>query len=193
MTFQQELSSWLSPTPLTTSPAPEIGTKAPSTEKLPFPPKSGKPTIVTFLRHCGCPFAEKAFKSLREQASEYKDINFIAISHSSQDSTTKWLESVGGAQDVDVIVDSERSIYAKWGLGVSSAWHILHPFSMWNAYKLGKSEGIWNRPTESGNRWQTSGSWGVDDEGVVRWGGVSKTAGDILDFGEGAKVLEGEN
>ncbi|CZR54410.1 uncharacterized protein PAC_04294 [Phialocephala subalpina] len=192
MTFQQELNSWLSPTPLTTSPAPDIGSQAPSSEKLPFPPKNGNPTIIAFLRHCGCPVAEKTFKSLRDQASTHKDINFIAVSHSSQESTEKWLSALYGPGDIHVIVDFEREIYAKWGLGVSSAWHVLNPISMWNVFKLGKEEGIWNRPTESGNRWQTSGSWGVDEKGVVRWGGVAKSAADILDFGEGVKVLEGD-
>jgi len=149
MTFQQELSSWMSPTSLTLSPAPEIGSQAPSSEKLSFPPKNGKPTVVTFLRHCGCPFAEKAFLSLRDQASQYKDtINFIAFSHSSQESTDKWLSAVGGAGDVKVIVDFDRETYAEWGLGVSSVWHVLNPWNMWSAYKMAKREGIWNRPTE---------------------------------------------
>lgn len=59
-------------------------------------------------------------------------------------------------------------------------------------YALGKGEGIWNRPTESGSRWQTAGSWAVDGEGVVRWGGLSKSADDVPTFGESVKVLKGE-
>jgi hypothetical protein len=72
-------------------------------------------------------------------------------------------------------------------------WHVLNPWSMWNLYKMGKSEGIWNRPTESGTRWQTSGSWAVDGKGVVRWGGVAKAADDVSDFGDSMNVLEGGN
>lgn len=55
MTFQQELQSWLSPTALETSPIPQPGTRAPSTEALSFPLQEKKPAVVTFLRHCGCP------------------------------------------------------------------------------------------------------------------------------------------
>lgn len=66
---------------------------------------------------------------------------------------------------------------------------MLNPWSMWEVYKLRKSEGILNRPTESGSRWQTSGSWGVDGKGVVRWGGVARAADDIADFEEGVRVL----
>lgn len=76
-------------------------------------------------------------------------------------------------------------------MGTSSAWHVLNPWSFWELYKLGREEGIWNRPTESGFRWQVSGSWGVDGEGVVRWGGVNKSADDGGDFGEAVRVLEG--
>lgn len=101
------------------------------------------------------------------------------------------MASVGGEQDVTVIVDDGRELYAKYGLGVSSAWHVLNPWSMWNVFRLGQKEKIWNRPTESGTRWQTSGSWAVDKEGVVRWGGVGRSADDVPDFEEAVKAIEG--
>lgn len=63
---------------------------------------------------------------------------------------------------------------------------------MWSVYSLGKREGIWNRPTESGTRWQMAGSWAVDGEGVVRWGGVAKAADDVPDFKQAVVVLEGK-
>jgi hypothetical protein len=44
-----------------------------------------------------------------------------------------------------------------------------------NLNKLGKEEGIWNRPTESGNRWQTGGNYGVDKNGIVQWNGELMT------------------
>jgi hypothetical protein len=86
-------------------------------------------------------------------------------------------------------VDAERETYAAWGLGVSSFWHILNPWSMYSVYTLGKQENIWNRPTESGTRWQTSGAWAVDGDGVVKWGGVGQAASDIPEFGEALKKI----
>lgn len=74
---------------------------------------------------------------------------------------------------------------------MSSAWHVLNPWSMFSVYTLGKKEGIWNRPTESGNRWQTSGSFAVDGEGVVKWGGVAKAADDVPYFMEALMAVEG--
>ncbi len=116
-------------------------------------------------------------------------MNFIAISHSSEEATEKWIIAVGGEWDVNVIVDADRELYAKWGLGVGTAWHVLNPWSIYSVYRLGKKEKIWNRPTESGNRWQTSGSFAVDGKGIVRWGRVAKTADDIPDFNEALQAL----
>ena len=188
MTYQQELKSWLAPSPAPTSSPPSIGSNAPF---IPNVPTRHRPLIITFLRHCGCPFAEKTFLSLRSYASSYPHITFVAVSHSDEASTDKWLEAVGGAGQVQVIVDAERKIYGEWGLGISGFWHVLNPLGMWNAYKLVKEEGIWNRPTESGSRWQKSGTFAIDGTGIVRWGHVAPGADWIPDWEEAIKTVKG--
>ena len=187
MTYQQELKSWLFPNPIAVADPLSIGSSAPSTPEL--ADLSGKPFVITFLRHCGCPFAEKIFLRLRSSASSHPDVAFIAVSHSDQASTDKWLAAVGGAGHVKVIVDSERKIYAAWGLGTSSFWHVLSPGGLWNVYKLGKEEGIWNRPTESGTRWQTGGSFGVDGKSIVRWGQAAPGADWVPDFEDAISLI----
>ena len=142
MTLQQEVASWIFPSQLATSPIPSIGATAPSASKLQLLNPGNKPTILTFLRHCGCPFAEMTFLRLRAAASAHPSIDFVAVSHSDQSATEKWLEAIGGARDVRVIVDDERELFAQWGLGVSSLWHVLYPASMWSAFKLGREQGI---------------------------------------------------
>ncbi|MCJ1377733.1 hypothetical protein MMC17_000829 [Xylographa soralifera] len=193
MTFQQELSSWLWPKYVEQSPVPTAGVPAPSTEQLAFPRPDNLPIIVTFLRHCGCPFAEKTFQHLTSAASSNPDIHFVAVSHSSQAATETWLSaldySATASPNVQVVVDDARTLYARWGLGVSSTWHVMSPISMWSAYKLGKDEGIWNRPTESGTRWQTAGSFAVDGSGIVRWAQVAERADDMGELLEGVKFL----
>ncbi|KAF2787933.1 hypothetical protein K505DRAFT_287040 [Melanomma pulvis-pyrius CBS 109.77] len=189
MSWQTELKSWMFPSPLPTTVPPIIGQKVPQDEKVPIP-SDGKPTIVSFLRHCGCPFAEKTFLSLRSISTAHPDTHFIAVSHSNRASTDSWLEALGGPDRVQVIVDPDRESYAAWGLGVSSFWHILNPWSMYSVYTLGKQEGIWNRPTESGTRWQSSGSFAVDRDGVMRWGGPSRSADDVPDFGEAMEAIQ---
>lgn len=66
---------------------------------------------------------------------------------------------------------------------------MLNPFSMYNVYKLGKEEGIWNRPTESGSRWQVGGNFAVDGKGVVVWGGSNGKADEEVRFEEAVEAL----
>lgn len=192
MTFQQELSSWFAPRDGQTTPEPPaVGASAPQTSKIQL---SGAPTVITFLRHCGCPWAEKTFLNLREVARDHRTTSFIAVSHSSQAATDTWLASLpqsGSEPDnLQVIVDEGREAYTAWGLGVASFGHVLSPTGLYNVWKLGREEGIWNRPTESGSRWQTSGSFGVDGSGVVKWSQPAQVAEDIPDFEEGAVAAE---
>lgn len=194
MTLQQELASWAFPPASEASDVPAIGTAAPHTTKLPL--KTGKPTVVVFLRHCGCPFAEKTFLNLRDNANKHRDLDFYAISHSSDAATMTWLQSLPQAgsspHNLHVIVDDTLETYRAWGLGPSSFVHVLSPMSMYSVWKLGQSEGIWNRPTESGSRWQTSGAFAVDAEGVVRWGRAAKRADDTPDFAEAVRIITHE-
>ena len=192
MTFQQELGSWFAPRDGEATPeSPAIGSEAPTTSKIQL---SGAPTVITFLRHCGCPFAEKTFLNLREVARAHRTTSFIAVSHSSQTSTDTWLESLpqsGSEPDnLQIVVDEGREAYTAWGLGVASFGHVLSPSGLYQVWKLGREEGIWNRPTESGSRWQTSGSFGVDGSGIVRWSRPAQSADEIPDFEEGASAAE---
>jgi hypothetical protein len=122
-------------------------------------------------------------------SSEHPEVSFIAVSHSNQEATDKWVVLVGGEWNVNVIVDAEREVYARWGLGVSSTWHVLNPWSFYKFYRMAKDEKISNKPTESGNRWQTAGSFAVDGNGVVRWVRVAKSADDLPDFKEALTAL----
>lgn len=133
--------------------------------------------------------AEKTFRQLTYLSNKHPEIAFIAVSHSDQGATDKWVISVGGEWSVEIIVDTERQLYAGWGLGVSSTWHVLNPWSIYSVYKLAKDEKIWNKGTESGTRWQTAGSFAVDAEGVVRWVQVAKAADDLPDLKEAMKAV----
>ncbi|KAF2240719.1 hypothetical protein BU26DRAFT_586724 [Trematosphaeria pertusa] len=64
------------PSNVTTTDPPSVGQEAPSSSKLAIPAADGKPTVVTFLRYCGCPFAEKTFLGLRTVASQHPDVHF---------------------------------------------------------------------------------------------------------------------
>ncbi|KAI1200480.1 hypothetical protein F5X97DRAFT_321453 [Nemania serpens] len=180
MSLAQEWESLKTPSKKEVKPPPEVGTKAPTHANLTLP--TDKPTIIAFLRHCGCPFAEKTFKALTTLSTHYKDINFVAVSHSSSEATERWVVSVGGNWDVGVVIDEERDLYALFGLGVSTTWHVLSPLTLYSTLQLGKKENIWNRPTESGSRWQTAGAFAIDEGGLVRWRHIAARADDLADW-----------
>lgn len=135
---------------------------------------------------------------MRETAARSPNVHFIAVSHSSEAHTTKWLAEVvsgssneGSPANLDLEVDDKREIFAAWGLGVASFWHVLSPRGLYEVYRLAKEEGIANRPTESGYRWQTSGSWAVDGQGKVAWGMPMSVANEIPDFDEAVEAVGG--
>lgn len=195
MPFLQELSSWAAVprAKASTIPAPPVlGGQAPTTPKIPLEP--GQPSIICFLRHCGCPFAEKTYLNLRETAIAHRHIAFVAVSHSAESATDAWLRSLpqhsSEPANLVIVVDEDLEAYAAWGLGPSSYAHVVSPWALWDVWRLGRDENIWNRPTESGSRWQTSGFWAVDAEGVVRWGRRAVRASDVPDFEDGVRALE---
>ncbi|KAI0180891.1 hypothetical protein GGR52DRAFT_522110 [Hypoxylon sp. FL1284] len=178
--LNQEWESFKTPPTKELSPVPKVGDKAPVHPNLTLP--SDKPTVIVFLRHCGCPFAEKTFQNMTSLSVQHKEVHFVAVSHSSAEATERWVVQVGGNWEVEVAVDLERELYAQWGLGVSSTWHVLSPLTLYKTLQLGKAEGIWNRPTESGTRWQTSGAFAVTPAGDVAWAKVAASADDLPDL-----------
>ncbi|KAI0392197.1 hypothetical protein F5Y17DRAFT_374886 [Xylariaceae sp. FL0594] len=174
-------------------PVPVVGAKAPTHPNLKLP--SDKPTIIVFLRHCGCPFAEKTFRELTKLSTYHKDVHFVAVSHCSPEITERWVVSVGGNWDVEVLIDEQRDLYALFGLGTSTTWHVYSPAALYSALQLGKRENIWNRPAaeNGGSRWQMGGAFAISGgrdssdggdgngnaDGVVRWAFVPPRS-DIL-------------
>ena len=55
--------SWATPAPapVEIASAPVIGRRAPASAKLSLPPNDGRPAVIVFLRHAGCPCQSKSF------------------------------------------------------------------------------------------------------------------------------------
>jgi len=171
-------------------PVPGAGDRAPSLgNDISFPHE--KPVLVVFLRHCGCPFAEKTFKLLTNVSNHHPEIHCVAVSQSGQDDTDKWVVQVGGEWDVQVVVDPHRELYHAWGLGLGSTWYAMNPLALWHTWKLGTDEGIWNRNAQSGSKWQIGGAFGVDRDGLVRWSRPAESADEVPDFKEALRILGG--
>jgi hypothetical protein len=164
------------------TPAP--GDTAP---ELPVDLDAGRPAVIAFLRHAGCPFAEATMRSLRAQANSRPQVHWIAISHASSDATESWCDAIGGCEDVLVVSDPSRRTYAAWGLGRTNLGHFLGRRSL-SAVAAQARHGIRNRHP-SGTRWQSAGTFAVDEQGVVRWRHLPEHAGDLPDLDEVVRVL----
>ena len=129
--------------------------------------------LVAFLRHVGCPFAERDVKKLVEWAKANPEIPVFVVSHGSQDATDQWLAKIGGAQGLIIIIDESRNLYREWGLGYSNVLHFLGLRSLLGVVRLWFF-GIYNRPA-SGTRWQRSGIF-LMENGHVSWSFIPETA-----------------
>ncbi|KAI1506037.1 hypothetical protein F5X99DRAFT_178036 [Biscogniauxia marginata] len=123
--------AWLSPAPPPVPVAPECpkpGDLAPLDRDRRLEFGGGRPVVVLFLRCVGCAFAQKSFLALRALATKNQgSLRCVAVSHSSAAATRKWIDILGGAWAVEVVVDPDRAIYAAWGLGLGSVWYMFNP------------------------------------------------------------------
>ncbi|KAL9469275.1 hypothetical protein ACSS6W_010969 [Trichoderma asperelloides] len=130
---------WFSPPPppVKVAPVPRIGDVAPQDRQRRLELGRRNKCLVVFLRCVGCAFAQKTFLTLRAIANRHAgSITCIAISHASARATSKWIDMLGGAWNVQIVIDQERAIYAAWGLGVaSSLWYVLGPTAQVQAWK----------------------------------------------------------
>jgi hypothetical protein len=175
--------TFLPPGALPILPAPQLGDRAP---RLPVALEDGRPAIVAFLRHTGCPFAELTMRSLHAAAVGSPRVQWIAISHAPQEATERWCRAVGGADGVVLASDPSRRAYAEWGLGRTSLSHFLGRRSLVAVGSLAR-RGIRNRHPH-GTRWQSAGTFALDDRALVRWRFLPTHAGDLpnLDLALGA-------
>jgi hypothetical protein len=96
--------------PSTETAAPEIGDASPLLPGL----TAEKPAIVAFLRHIGCPFAEKTFQELRSFAETHgNEYQYIAVTHGTETDTNDYVEEIGGAGGITVISDPDREFHGK--------------------------------------------------------------------------------
>jgi hypothetical protein len=166
-----------------TAAPPELGAKVPELPAL----RAGRPALVAFLRHVGCPFAEATVRQMAALAAEHPTIDFIAVTHSSEAPSRSWCDAFGGAPGVQIVPDPDRARYAAWGVGLSDRKHFAGPDSLTAVGRL-LDEGIHNR-WASGNRWQAAASFAVDPAGVLRWRHFPGHAGDLPSLPDAVAAL----
>lgn len=177
--------TFVRPRPREIAAPPEIGDKAPALPAL----RAGRPAVVAFLRHVGCPFAEATVRRMAALAADRPGVDFIAVTHSREEPSRRWCDAFGGAAGVAIVADPERAHHAAWGVGLSDRRHFAGPESLGALRRL-LDDGIHNR-WASGNRWQAAATFAVDGGRAVRWRHLPRHAGDVPPLDEAVAVLAG--
>lgn len=86
-------------------------------------------------------------------------------------------------------IDDNRESFAEYGLGYSTFWAVLNPWSLKTAMTIGKNEGYDIRPTESGSRWQTAGLFAADGDGKLTYAHKASTSDDLGDLDTAIKSV----
>ena len=76
--------------------------------------------------------------------------------------------------------DPSRRTYAAWGLGRTSLDHFLGGKPLIAVAGLAR-RGVRNRHPH-GTRWQSAGTFAIDDHAIVRWRLLPAHAGDLPDL-----------
>jgi hypothetical protein len=175
--------TFVKPKSLDTARSPELGEPAPALPGV----RAGRPAVVGFLRHVGCPFAEATLREMTTLAAAHPEVDFIAVTHSDEAPSQRWCDAFGGAGAVRIVPDPERARYAAWGVGLSDRRHFAGPESLAALRRL-LDRGIHNRWAR-GNRWQAAASFAIDAAGMVRWRHRPRHAGDVPALGEAISAL----
>ncbi|KAI0018133.1 hypothetical protein F4780DRAFT_541594 [Xylariomycetidae sp. FL0641] len=130
--------AWLTPAPPPVSVAetPKPGDLAPLDRDRQLEFGGGRPVIVLFMRCVGCAFAQKSFLALRDLATKKQGgLRCVAVSHASAAATRKWVDLLGGAWSVELLLDPDRAVYAAWGLGLGTVWSMFNPATQSQAWR----------------------------------------------------------
>ncbi|KAI0173836.1 hypothetical protein BJ166DRAFT_492403 [Pestalotiopsis sp. NC0098] len=175
--------AWLSPVPPPVPVAaecPKVGDLAPLDRDRQIALGGGRRVVVLFMRCVGCAFAQKSFLALRAIANRHQasGLRCIAVSHSSPEATRKWMDLLGGAWNVEVVIDEDRAAYAAWGLGLGTVWSMFNPATQREAWR----EKGWLGDKVAGAITKT-GSFGKQLHGNGPVGGGGQQPGEDDNFG----------
>lgn len=101
--------------------------------------------------------------------------------------TDEWVAALGGKGQIELVIDTSRELYGKWGLGLTGVSHTFGWTALSQVVSLAWQEGIYNRPTK-GTRWQSSGFFGVVD-GKIVYSKAASSANEVPNFGEIAEGM----
>ncbi|PRP76379.1 hypothetical protein PROFUN_15280 [Planoprotostelium fungivorum] len=164
--------------------------------KAPEEPKSEDGGIIVFVRHVGCPFAEKSLLDVQNAARRHPKVQFTVVTHASPEVfihhgtwwsnagqiTRGWVKAISGddkgLDNLKFESDEERRLWARWGIQDHRLYELLTPTSITELITLGK-EGITNRRTQSASRYARAAAFAVDHERSILWSWQGDNVSDV--------------
>ena len=134
-------------------------------------------SVIAFLRHVGCPFAENTVKQLRNWSIKNDHIAVFIVSHGNAEFTKLWIESIGGLGNLHLVNDVTRETHGLWGVGYSNPTHFIGIRSLAGAFAL-LLKGIHNRDA-CGTRWQKASMFAVNEKKIL-WAHKPSSAEEFL-------------
>ncbi|KAF2153350.1 hypothetical protein K461DRAFT_278168 [Myriangium duriaei CBS 260.36] len=175
---------------------PELGDAAPSALGPVSFSTSTSPCLVAFVRHCGCPFAEKEVRLLAEASQQNPGLHVVIVQHSPEEQTKDWFERIGGHNlfpdpgRVTLVADPTREKYAAWGVGQLGWTQMVNGDVARKLHKQKLEEGLdITKGDWSNYRWQNSAGFAVDGQGKITWRKLATDSSDICDYVEAAGSL----
>ena len=135
------------------------------------------PLLLTFLRHFGCPMCKAFVAQLREVYPELQSlgVEIATVTMGRPDMTAEFCRQQG--VPFACLADPERQVYQAYGL-IDSFVGATHP-TTWLSYARSVLKGHLPRPMPMGTaHGQLSGTFLVDQQGVVRFAHRNQTAAD---------------
>ena len=151
-----------------------VGDKAPPLKEF---PSNSDSQLIAFLRHPGCPFAEHTVKQLVKWKQKNQTVDVFIVSHGDEKEISKWLQNIGGHQGLVSVIDPQRTLYGKWGVGYSHLTHFIGPASLIGVFSL-FLKGVRNR-SATGTRWQKAGIFLIS-KGIVTWKHNPRSAQELI-------------
>ena len=99
---------------------------------------NGRPTLVVFLRHSGCPFCKEALADVSSQREriERGGAGVVLVYQWDAGGADELFEQAG-LDDLPRIADPNRELYDAFGVARGSAWQIGGPVVWWRVLTAG--------------------------------------------------------
>lgn len=137
----------------------------------------GRWLLVVFLRHLACLLCREHLSQIAERQAEWerRRVRILTVTFEPADRAKRFLAD--SQSEYPLLLDTERHIYAAYGMGSASIWRLAQPSTWWNYLRL--FMGGWApRLPDFTDYQQLGGDVLIDPEGTIRFFHASEDPAD---------------